>query len=235
MANQLATRGAPDFKAALGEQLVAAHGRLRRRRRRRQVVLSFAAVVVIGLFATASLSMFGSTPAAADVIRIDELSNGSRLVTIQHADAMPGELQKALRDALIDNITTGVTTGPSRVGTIIALAFNGAPATRSSTSDPRSLLIPADFEGVVEITIGQAASPGQPYEQPTSPFDPGEPLDGFEKRTDITAVIAAATAKGLTVTVIGVDGKPVASARPGAPLIAATMTASDVLALRVAI
>jgi hypothetical protein len=35
--------------------------------------------------------------------------------------------------------------------------------------------------------------------------------------------------------VIGTDGKPIASAPPGAPLIAATMTASDVLALRVGI
>ena len=234
MANQLA-RVAPDFKAVLGEQLVAAHGRLRRRRRRRQVVLSFAAVVVIGLLATASLSMFGSTPAAADAVRIDELSDGSKLVTIQHADALPGELQQALRDALIDNTSSGVATGPSRVGTVIAVAFNGAPAARSSTSDPRSLLIPAGFAGVVEITIGQAASPGQPYEQPTSPFDPGEPLDGFEKRTDIAAVIAAATAKSLTVTVTGADGSPIASAPPGAPLIAAAMTASDVLALRVGI
>jgi hypothetical protein len=227
-----AERIAPSFKVALGDQLLVAHTRLRRRRRRRQVGLAIAAVLVVAFVSIASLPLFDSRSAAAEAISVSDNSDGSRVVTIERPDALPDVLQAEMAANNIRSIVIGQMTGPSRVGSIISARLDSEPSAHN-VNIIRSMTIPAGFTGVVTLTVGQGAPAGAEYEQPTSPFDAGEPLAGFAKDHDPAAIAAAATKKGLHVTITGRDDNVIRTVAPGTKLVTAFMISSETLKIRV--
>jgi hypothetical protein len=228
------------FTTALGAQLVVAHGRLRRRRRRRQTGLAMAVVAVVALFATASLSLFDPQQAAAEPVKVERLADGSMLITIDKNGALPADLNTALLGANINNITREMTTGPSRVGTIVSVAFD-QPVTpfNIDAKQGRELVLPAGYAGTVMVGFGVAAPRGSPYDQPADAFVHGEPFAGFDKPTDAAAVAKAAVAKHLRVTIMQADGTqrvlaPGEHVAPGTTLVGASMTSAADIGLRLA-
>ncbi len=225
-----ADTGSRAFQDALGEALVQAHGRQLRRRRRRTIVLVVSASVV-GIIAIVSgaMTLVGSSPAAADAIRVVSNPDGTRTVTILDPSATPDAISSALDRASILNRTTGETTGPSRVGTLLSITIDDSTGLSSSN---RSITLPVGFTSVVSLTVGVAAKAGEQYAQPSNAFDRGEPLANLAPTDDVAIIAAAAQARGLKVIIIDPAGNVSNRAAVGRTLIPPFMTSAKTIQIR---
>lgn len=101
---------------------------------------------------------------------------------ITDPDAAAGELTAVFQAHGLDIHVEALPVSPSLVGSIV---YDDVPSIRSlqageclggGTSCVVGLVIPADFTGEANVTVGRAADPGQPYESSASVFGPGEVL-----------------------------------------------------------
>lgn len=214
------------FQHELGEQLVVAHGRLARRRRRRSVIAAVALVAVAALSVSVLTSSTSAPPAAAGLVEIVDQPDGTRLIRLPLLGASPDGLEADFAAAGISNEIVPAKTGPSRVGTVISMAITGG---NSRAIDKTTIEVASNFQGKIFVNVGVPAKPRARYDQPSKAFDAGEPLEGFEPRTDARAVAARAKELGLKVQLVGPSGKFEKSIPPGATAELVSMFASDLV------
>ena len=125
---------------------------------------------------------------------------------ITDPSAATSELTAAFEAHGLNIHVNAVPASPSVVGTIV---YTDAPAVRSLQSGACvaggftcevGLVIPADFTGEANVTVGRAAAPGELYESSDDVFGPGEVLhcSGIVGGT-VSSAIPILQAKGLDV------------------------------------
>ncbi|HSL58950.1 MAG TPA: hypothetical protein VK866_13975 [Acidimicrobiales bacterium] len=213
----------PSWQRHLGDQLVAAAGRLNhRRQRRRRIAAAVAVVVAIGA-GLAGTSWLTHSDSAAAAIHIEPLPNGDVAITIAARAGHVDDAVAALRDAGFDVDLRPDPTGPSRVGQVTSLA---APAGAGER-----VVIDGDDPPTITLAYGVAAAPGEPYGAPTDPWADGEPLAGVDvDRDDPAAVVRAARDLGLTTRILSPsNGQPLSDVPPTANAAGYLMLAPDLL------
>lgn len=223
----------PPYVRALRDELVAAHGRLARRRRQRQGFATALVVLVLAGLASVLFSSVRPHDAAADVLAVTPLPDGSTEVTILDTGAGLADIRAALAANRIPNHVDGTPTGPSRVGRFISVVV-ASNERIALAPDHRTITVPAGYRGELRILVGVRAAPGQAYGQPSLAFDEGEPLEGYAEPENAAAVVAAGRAKGLRVRILDASSEQITSVPPEARVQYAIMTDARSMTVRLA-
>lgn len=167
------------FERAFREELLRVARRDQRRRRYTiRGAIAACGAVVAGLIA----ALVPGSPAAAEV-RVT-LRNDVVEVEVTDAKSSADDVLRALHAHGLDDVRVdGVPTGPSNVGRFLRVEFQEQAGSKLQVTylDPSGagwygFRVPADWPGVMTISIGRTAHRGEPYDTGSSPFDDGEPL-----------------------------------------------------------
>lgn len=219
--------GMSPWQRRLGDQLVAAAGRLNHRRRRRRRLGAAVAVVAVVSAGLAGIPWLTDTDPAAAAIHIETLPNGDLALTL----AVGAQLDDAvaiLCDAGFDVALETTPTGPSRVGEVTSLS---APAGAGD-----QVVVDGDDPPTITLAYGVLAAPGETYLAPTDPWAEGEPLEGIDvDRDDPAAVVRTAHGLGLTTRIQSPgDGQPLSDLPPRAEALFYLMLGPDLLLVQLA-
>ncbi len=175
------------------------HGRRGRRRTARRAVGTAVAAVAVAAVALVAVNL-GDSPADASTIRVERAGDQVtvRLVgLVTDADRLADDLAEAGLPAEVQ----AVTTGPSKVGTIIGVAVAGARQDLLVASDPRSYTYTVAAGARATLRLGIDAPKGQPYDEPVDATAPGEPLHcRVAVGDDVGSARTAARVEGITLT-----------------------------------
>ena len=216
---------ADPYQAALREALVGAVDRklLRDRRRAvaRRAVLAMAAVAaVVAVFVAATLPD-DRADASIDI----EVRDGRIFVRLLDLESRPDEIAAAMRNAGIDVVVEEAPVGPSNVGRFVAAAdTQGGPngpalkiARDGSTTGFTSFSVPQDYAGVLRLSFGRKAAPGEEWRTPSDATETGEILECREIR-GLTAVEASQQLAGGPASSIAWQAAGIGNLEPGAEL-----------------
>lgn len=168
------------FKEALREELRAAAVRdLARQTRRRRLRAAAGAAIAAVAAAVGAVTFVGTSPAAADIEVT--IRNGQVAVRILDLATTPDEVREAMEEAGLAVDVDGAPVGPSMVGRFIdvRLEIPGDNRIEQLGSDGNSFdgfIIPENWDGDLEIRVGEKADPGEPYAAGADAFADGEPL-----------------------------------------------------------
>lgn len=172
----------------------AALGRRRRVRPSPAAALAVVALVVAGTLG--SLAVLGKDSADASTIAV-RVEGHYLFIRIVRPSADPNEVVHDLAGADLRSRLVEAPTGPSRVGQLISLSALGNGVTSSGRLDVR---VPIGWPGIIEVSQGVPANPGQTYTAVTNAFEDDEPL-GCLSSLGATVAQVKRVAKSRSVTV----------------------------------
>src|SRR5688572_30699381 len=186
---------ADPYQARLREALVGAvDTKLVRDRRRavaRRTVLAMAAIAaVVGTVVTITLPD-NRAQASIDV----DVRDGRIVVRLLDLESRPEEIVAAMRNAGIDVVLEEAPVGPSNVGRFVgAFATKSGPdlkvARAGGTEAFTSFSVPEGYDGVLRLSVGRKAAPGEQWRAASDATEKGEILECREIR-GLTAVEAS--------------------------------------------
>jgi hypothetical protein len=213
---------ADPYQAKLREALVGAvETKLMRDRRRavaRRAVFAMAVIVaLVAVFFAAALPN-DRAQASIDV----EARDGRIFVHLLDLESRPEEIVAAMRNAGIDVVLEEAPVGPSNVGRFVGFAGTqgGAElkvARVGGTEAFTSFSVPQDFAGVVRLSVGRKAAPGEQWRTASDATEKGEILECREIR-GLTAVEASQQLAGGPASTIAWQVAGLGNLEPGAEL-----------------
>jgi len=170
---------ADPYQAKLREALVGAVEVKRLRQRRRAITrrVAFAAVVALALVATIVTVTLPDDRAEAS-IEVD-VHDGSVFVRLLDLESRPDEIVGALRNAGINATVEPVPVGPSNVGRFVGSSSEqgqAADIVREPGSTFTSFSVPEGYDGLLRLSLGRAAAPGELWKAPSNATAKGEVL-----------------------------------------------------------
>ena len=186
---------ADPFQAKLRAALVGAVEtklvRARRRTRLRRAALAMAALVAVAATVFTVALPNDRAQASIDV----EVRDGRIFVRLLDLESRPEEIVAAMRNAGIDVVLEEAPVGPSTVGRFVGgVATQSGPALKvaraGGTEAFTSFSVPQDYAGVLRLSVGRKAAPGEQWRTASDATEKGEILECREIR-GLTAVEAA--------------------------------------------
>jgi hypothetical protein len=213
---------ADPYQAKLREALVGAvDTKLVRDRRRavaRRAALAMGAVAaVVAVFIAATLPN-DRAQASIDV----EVRDGRIFVHLLDLESRPEEIVAAMRNAGIDVVLEEAPVGPSNVGRFVgAVATQSGPALKiaraGGTEAFTSFSVPEGYAGVLRLSVGRKAAPGEQWRTASDATAKGEILECRELR-GLTAVEASRQLAGGPASSIAWQAAGIGNLEPGAEL-----------------